>query len=83
MDGGHGYARFPSQGGANTVVRSINVMAVVLGAISTNGRHILAAARAGFCPAEVSRPELRMHLRSWVDPNGTMRAPWPNIYSVA
>jgi len=53
------------------------VMAGVLGTIATNSQEILAAARESFCPAEVSHVEPQMHLRFWVDPHGTTRAPWP------
>jgi hypothetical protein len=53
------------------------VMAGVLGAISTNSQDILAAARGSFCRAEALHPEPRTHMRFWVDPQGTTRAPWP------
>jgi len=54
------------------------VIAGVLSAISTNSQHILTAAHASFCPAEVSHAAPQMHLRFWVDPQGTTWAPWPN-----
>ena len=53
------------------------LMAGVLGAISTNSQDILAAARESFCAARVSAAEPRLHMRFWMDPQGTTQPPWP------
>lgn len=53
------------------------LMAGALGAISTNSQEILLAARESFRPAHASPVHVQTHWRFWVDPEGTLRAPWP------
>ncbi len=48
--------------------------------IQTNSESILASARDSFLPLMSPEPIVELHLRLWVDPEGTAQPPWPKPY---
>ncbi|MGA2984373.1 MAG: hypothetical protein ABSG32_11175 [Terriglobia bacterium] len=65
---------------AQTPLLESYVMAGVIVSIASNSEDILAAARDCFCPVGTPSSEPRLHLRFWVDPNGSTQPPWPKPY---
>jgi hypothetical protein len=65
---------------AKTPFCEMFLVAGVVCRIQTNSESILAAARDSFLPLKSSQPVVELHLRLWVDPEGTTQPPWPKPY---
>jgi len=66
--------------GAETPFREMFLVAGGVCEIQTNSESILAAARDSFVPLKSPQPTIELHLRLWVDPEGTTQPPWPKPY---
>jgi hypothetical protein len=66
--------------GAQTRLGEVFIVAGAVCEIRTNSESILTAARECFPCPDAPQPVVDLHMRFWVDPDGTAQPPWPNPY---